>query len=435
MSASVAVRKALSSLLLPTTVVGAGYASQQLKWDDNVTSTTKCEGAKANTSTNASLQRKANLQKRMTAIGHFSLKTETDSNPSVPTFFLALSNTKPEILNPSKRTLSPSEFEQTWLKKSMPEKHPRFHQKVSSSLDGYFEEKGADELHHHVVETIHPMVYRQDLKRRIESLVSSVMDVKDKLWEVQISNGELGSSGAISKRNVEEIEKRNAADTTSTTSKKETVLLFKCHHSLGDAVSLVAALGDLLDEAEDIKEQIRKEIARRRKLKKKGGVLSKMLNSVKKLIWFLFGSIHALMRHGYLILTTRTNPFLAVLGLTQEEGLELAKLGRSVSWCDVASVEEVKTLAKILGGPKATVNDVFVSCVSAAVARQLEEHRKKVIAQKGDSEVYRDTKQPRINVVIPSHLAGGILPPGRGIGNLIGVSRMAAMARHKTFTL
>jgi len=87
-------------------------------------------------------------------------------------------------------------------------------------------------------------------------------------------------------------------------------------------------------------------------------------------------------------------------------------------------VAEVKLVAKAMG-PNVTLNDLFVSCVTAAVARQLAEHRQKSIAP-DDNEPTKSAPSSsnklltNINVVIPAHLAGGILPPGREVGNLIG---------------
>ncbi len=367
----------------------------------------------------------------MTPIGRFSLKTETKTNPSVPTLFIALSPPTHNQID----SMTVPEFESVWHKRKIPTLHPRFHYKVSSVVDGHFEDKThartlskSDEQQknnddrtkevtlsrdNYVSETIHMNVYRKDLKKRIEDLVSTAMDVKDKLWFVQISSGELGSSGAISKHKVEEIKKERGKNSTTktTTPLKETVLLFKFHHSLGDAVSLTAALGDLLDEAQDIRKTIEGEIAKRKKKSKSIKWWKKMLMIIQKLIWFLFGSLQVLIKQIYLSLITRRNPFLQVLDKTSCDELTC---GRSISWCDdVARVDDVKYIAKKLGGKGATVNDIFVSCVSAAIARQLVELREEHGSNK--SKVHK-----KMNVVVPCHLAGGILPPGREIGNLIG---------------
>jgi hypothetical protein len=475
MAASAATRKAFSSILLPTLAAGSTFAA-----NFNV-NTTSASASADNTASSARAKELLNRQKavklktRMTAIGKFSLKTETPTNPSVPCFFLALA-TKPgtnagaleghaesgKIKNSHSQVrtgsspLTPAEFEQTWLESKMHEKHPRFHSKVTP-CENFFEpittsRTGAEmevpgsenvaSLRDHISETLHMNVYRQDLKSRIEKLVTSAMDVNNKLWEVQISSGDLGSSGSISRKRSQEIVKEyddHGAVHFGDSKPKETVLLFRCHHSLGDAVSLVAALGDLLDEAVEIREKIKAEIKRRRDKKNKRNVLHKLLAFLQRLIWLLFGSITVLMRQGYLMFTTKKNPFCAVLNKTQQELDLLAEtLGRSVSWCDIAPVDEAKHIAKTLGGRKATVNDVFVSCVTAAVARQLAEHRKNAgsTLHPGDNNSSSSEVdfQDHFNVVIPAHLTGGILPPGRSVGNLIGafVARVPGEMEHAT---
>eukprot|EP00557_Chaetoceros_sp_GSL56_P002556 CAMPEP_0176492634 /NCGR_PEP_ID=MMETSP0200_2-20121128/9112_1 /TAXON_ID=947934 /ORGANISM="Chaetoceros sp., Strain GSL56" /LENGTH=645 /DNA_ID=CAMNT_0017890227 /DNA_START=58 /DNA_END=1998 /DNA_ORIENTATION=+ len=388
-------------------------------------------------------QQAANLRKRMTAIGKFSLRSQTDSNPSQPTFFLALSNHTRDKSVTKDPTMTASEFRETWYRKNMHRKHPRFHSKVSSCGDFFepvnyynskYSEGVVDTYDSHVSETLHMNVYRQDLKNRIETFLTDVMDVTEKLWEVQISSGDVGTSGGISHKRSQELwkETQELQPTTSgsgsgsgtETIPKETIMLFRSHHSLADAVSIVAALGDLLDEAEEIKEKIKCHLDRQKKKIQKCSTLQKLWKFIKSFMWFLFGSIQAIMRHGYLILTTPRNPFLDVQELSNSGGhcvnMNSAGCGRSISWCDVAPVDEAKRVAKTIGGPKTTVNDVFVSCVTAAVAKQLAQHRrchKTSCDTKTRSTVH---KYNTINVVIPAHLAGGILPPGREIGNLIG---------------
>lgn len=388
----------------------------------------------------------------MTPIGRFSLKTETETNPSVPTVFIALSS-PPEDKKIDKESspgenifnnynddvMTVSEFISTWHKRNMPSLHPRYHFTVSSSKDGHFDsstdstlENNKNEepttttkkvdLSDHVSETLHMQVYREDLKKRVEELVSSAMDVQDKLWSVQISSGDLGSSGAISKHKVEQIKKERMPEATSRSRSnrplKETVLLFKCHHAMADGVSLAASISDLLDEAGEIRQKIEMEIKKRRKKSKELKWWQKLLKVVQKLIWFLLGSVHAMLHHMYLLLTTRKNPFLIAL---DEDSADSLTCGRSISWCDIASVEEVRMVAKKLGGKNTTVNDVFVSCISAAISRQLAQHKaKSQIMNAAAGTDYKKQGIKTMNVVIPAHLAGGIIPPGKGMGNLIG---------------
>ena len=408
---------------------------------------------------------------KMTQIGRFSLKTETNVNPSVPTFFIALSSPSPSSSSSSSSSITSdvvlnvgainhnnemtvTEFINTWYKRNMPNLHPRFHYKLSSSRDGHFEPistngttnyEGEDEdkdttssssistkgicnldkmmmmKHHHVTETLPMSVYRLDLKKRIENLISTSMDVKNRLWLVQISSGELGSSGAISKQRVEQIkQERSNEQQGEQPTIKESVLLFKCHHCMGDAVSFVTAISDLIDEADEIKELIRNEIQKRKMKLKEMKWWKKLLRAIQKVLWFLFGSMEAIMKHVYLLATTKKNPFLIALG--EESSEKLVGNGRSISWCDVAPVDEVKLVAKKVGSDSTTINDIFVSCVSAAIARQLSEHQQN---NAQSTALRRPTSKdeeilPKMNVVIPAHLNGGILPPGKSISNLIG---------------
>jgi len=94
--------------------------------------------------------------------------------------------------------------------------------------------------------------------------------------------------------------------------------------------------------------------------------------------------------------------------------------GRSISWCDAAPLDEAnritKAISKKMGG-KITLNDLFVSCVSAAVVRQLIEHEEFMAPM---AEHARKSVVPSINVVVPVHLRGGLIMPGESVGNNIG---------------
>ena len=260
------------------------------------------------------------LRKRMTSIGRFSLKSESETNLSIPTFFLALSGTKkPDseaavgTSQSTRNIFTVNDFESAWMKRDMPARHPRFHATVSRHDDRFFEEthhvKAATttsdkkvnlqikaELDRHASETMHFSVYREDLRNRIENMLTSPIEVVDKLWEVKISSGEIGSSGAISKVKSEAIttrqqtsnEKNNALkrqptkgrpwkDAVAETKPMESVLLFRSHHALADGASIMAALSDLCDEAEEIQGNIAAELKRWRRGKQgKKGVLRRL---------------------------------------------------------------------------------------------------------------------------------------------------------------
>lgn len=405
------------------------------------------------------------LRKRMTSIGRFSMQSETPRNLSIPTFFIALSSKKNDDAGGAGAGMSSSDFESAWMRSGMPGRHPRFHSRVSSQDDRYFEYEPAEdayddadgareeddakkekeaveesdpkaELHRHVRDTVHPSSYRTDLRMRIERLLTEPLDLTDKLWEVFVSSGRLGSSGAISRLKVGNAVANTTSTNTSSASEdagQESLLLFRSHHSLADGVSLIAALGDLVDEAEEIRDMIKAEIRRRKARSKERSLLRRLYRSLQKLIWFCLGSIQSLMYQTYLLWTTPQNPFEEALGDALREMQSVAGSGRSISWCDAAPLDEVKAVARAVG-PKVTVNDVFVSCVSAAVTRQLEEHRERAAVMKEaatgqsqETKVVHPAKSS-INVCVPVHLMGGIIPEGYSIGNKIGafVARVPA---------
>ena len=343
----------------------------------------------------------------------------------------------------------------------MPSRHPRFHSTVSPHDDRYFEEvhhihpddeeypKVKAELDRHASETMHFSVYRDDLRHRIQHMLTSPLEVQDKLWEVKISNGPLGSSGAISKAKVEAIvqnmkkeggsltrhnsrgdefqRKKYGAeklwsDTTGKVAPMESVLLFRSHHALADGASIMAALSDLSDEAEEIRAEIGKVLKRWKRKGNKGSLLRQLLRRIvryfKMCVWFTLGTVKAFGYQIYLHLTTRRNPFDAVRQHAEKQRLLVP--GRSISWCDAAPLEEAKQICQAISkanGVNITINDLFVSCITAAIVRQLNEHQE-FIAPMAPHKHHPVARQ--INVVVPVHLRGGVVLPGESVGNRIG---------------
>lgn len=420
----------------------------------------------------------------MTSVGRFSLKSETEDNRSIPTFFLALSGEKnipaedegdTSMNNRSQRKLfTVADFERAWMRRGMPARHPRFHSTVCPATT-YFEEthrvvredEDEDEaaleikaeLDRHASETMHFSVYREDLHNRLEHMLTSPIEVSDRLWEVKISNGSLGSSGAISRAKADAIKANNSRsastekgvtvlnrrytrgkpwrDATKEAEKKlmESVLLFRSHHALADGASIMAALVDLCDEAEEIRADIE---AKLKKWKRGNGpkksylrrLLSRLTRLMKTCMWLFFGSIGAFAYQGYLQITTLSSPFDAVRKDAENKGLVVS--GRSISWCDAAPLGEAKKICDIIGKSKGvtiTINDLFVSCATAAVTRQLIEHEEFMAPPEAHDRKYA---VPAINVVVPVHLRGGVVLPGESIGNNIGafVTRCPGEMRH-----
>jgi hypothetical protein len=315
----------------------------------------------------------------------------------------------------------------------------------------------------YIRETLPYHSYRTGLQKTIEHMLTAKLDVGRQLWEATIcSSGELGSSGAISAHKVKQLLQKDATIT------HETVVAFRAHHAMADGVSLMSAMAELADESEDIHLAIDQEMAKRRRKArdrlKRMSVLERLVYKLRKVLGFwIWGSIKACTYHLYLLLVSsgNGNPFDAILALHDRRnrqarsGVEAeeehdngihntqdsSSSSRTVSWCDLAPVSHASQLAKILC-PSSTINDLMITCVSYAVCKQLEEHDEMLLLDtNGDGDGDGDTgngngsslseseenidllKRPRpkyLNVAVPVHLRGGVIPRGESMGNRIG---------------
>jgi diacylglycerol O-acyltransferase len=327
---------------------------------------------------------------QMTSIGRFSYESETTTNPSVPTLFFALTGPKP---------FTAAAFVQLWKDRGVSEKHPRFEQCIDSEKPGYFVD-ATKALEDRVSDTMFPRLYRADLAYRMGQLLTAPLDVTEALWEAKVTSGPVGTSGAISKIETEHL----PASHTS-----ESLIMFRSHHALADGASLVAAFMELCDEADEIKAKVKAALKLRRKKAK--SLLQRILRWFQRFLWFWQGYVQGLFYQTRLVLGMPHNPFELVLKMSGDEHPEAR---RNVSWCNAAPLEEVKQVARA-NGRKVTINDVWISCVSYAIAMQLEEHRQRL-----DVRGKTLPKFPHINIVVPVHLSGGILLPNQAIGNFIG---------------
>lgn len=363
-----------------------------------------CEAMSSSSSSlsfNGHRTRTVELRKRMTSIGRFSYKSETIQNPSIPTFFLALSEN-----NKNNDVLNVNEMNEIWKQKKIMDKHSRFRSVISSHDDRYFVDRQT-QFRDHANPTFHSsLLYRTDLKKRIEYFLTDEMDLREKLWEVQMSSGKLGSSGAISKAKTEAILKE-----ANERNSLETVMLFRSHHAMADGVSIASVIGEISDEADEVQAMIRRIVHVYKTNEEKKDAQQSMFSRFMKMIQLMLNIFKTLIQHGVLVMTS-SNPFARVLATDAESGR------RSISWCEICTIEEAKSIAKIIF-PGATLNDLFVSCVSTAIAKQLEEHHKHTSLQR--YEDIMDMVLPSyFNIVVPVHLSGGILLPGESLGNRIG---------------
>lgn len=356
-------------------------------------------------------QRATNLRTRMTSIGRFSLRSETSMNPSVPTFFVALSGKSDDqeiSSSDSDGGMSVDEFKNLWYDRGMHIKHPRFHSYIPSNENGFFEHLGDKHLSDHVFEKSHYSVPKKELQARMEQFLTKPLKINDKLWECQISSGPLGSSGTLSNHTNDTKNNKIKSEQKERSEEQETVVLFRSHHCIADGVSLGAALADLADEAKELQDMIVAQMRDYRRKNKPKNLLDKIKKFLMKFCWLFFGSIQSVFYQIYLSLVS-SNPFDFLL--KDEEDLENGEAKRNVSWCDAAPVKEAQQVAKKLY-KKATINDVFVTCISRAIQKQLNQHHLKISPS--------PKKTDKINIVVPVHLTGGILLPGTSMGNRIG---------------
>ena len=121
------------------------------------------------------------LRKQMTPIGRFALASQTEMNPSIITFFIALSN------KIGQQPLELSDFEKLWKSRITSEKrHERFDCCVSKVNAGYYE-KLDKSFHEYASDPPHPDDV-QETKERIVEFLTSPIDVHDKLWQVELTH-------------------------------------------------------------------------------------------------------------------------------------------------------------------------------------------------------------------------------------------------------
>jgi len=327
-------------------------------------------------------------RRRMTSIGKFSLRSQTEENPSIISFFVVLTHNKGE-------SITVREFDDLWRQRVM-KKHERFSCQVSSNDDDYFEiapksmESYAREITRNHI----------NLSKRVEHMLTSDLEVKQKLWEVELTTTKIGDTGVLREDRVNTLKKKY---------EYETIALFRVHHCLCDGVSLSVALGDVADEADKLNSKIQKELAKRRQAASNKTFEAKVVTFFKLFIFYVFGSIFALIIQSWRMANARS-PFDKILAnSTIPQGC------RSISWRQLASIDEVKNIIKHVD-KSATINDLGVVLTTAAVSKQIEEHAKNV-----DEPSRSALKCPSsAHVTIPVHLTGGILLPGQTLGNNIG---------------
>lgn len=374
-------------------------------------------------------QRKADIIRRMSSVGRFSLLSETQSNPSIPVMVLAMTG----------KPWKPRDFVNLYTERKVVEKHPRFAAHLDTRRNNFVfpsaSSVSVDPLATarnsslpRVTTVLYPVIPRAELKHRINDAIRDPLDLDTRLWEAQTATGgAIGQSGAIPQQKLLELQKKSHPNDV------ESLLFFRAHHCMADGVSLGALFGDLMDEGDEMQQRILAGIAQYKSRRKKTPWWKKLMGLLYYWVW---GSIRAIGYQLYLYVVSWTpysrNPwYILRRAYSERNGLEPGEdiwESRSLSWMQIASVDEVKQVAKYYSKKskcRITINDVFCSCVTGAIVKLLRYHR--------TTNIYLHDKTlelPYMNLVIPVHIHGGILLPGQSMGNKIGamVSRVPCEA-------
>ena len=333
-------------------------------------------------------------------VGRFSLLSETVDNPSIPCLVLALSG----------KPLYPRDFTRLYQDRGIAERHSRFSSVLDPSHQYFVQQEQDNDFQPQVTETLFPLGYRTELKDMIDDAITQPWDLtKQGLWQVRTSTGgTVGQSGVVPPPPVQDQNINNASRKDADV---ESLIFFRSHHCMADGVSLGAIFQDLMDEGPEFQARIKEMIYQMKKKKKSWWRRLQILVG-----YWGWGSLKAFLYQLRLYISNifSPNPWKMLQSIYEQQTNSQGHRKRTLSWCQVATVDQVKQVAEYFSSPghKVTVNDVFASCVSAAIARLLQYHRETMHAH---LPVLHD-----MNLVIPVHLQGGILLPGQSLGNKIG---------------
>lgn len=360
------------------------------------------------------------LRRRLTNVGRFSLLSETPTNPSVPVLVLCLSG-KPWMAR---------DFNQLYKERHIGDKHERFRSVLLDPKNSqYFVVPPPETSSSLPVQDIlaYPQVYRNELKGMITDALLLPMDLSKSLWQAwAATGGKVGQSGAIP-----------ATSSPSAANAVESLLLFRAHHCMADGVSLGAIFGDLMDEGNHFQEMIQEKLKAFRRQKKSWWKRLQIF-----LYYWCWGTIRAFGYQFYLYLSSlvSTNPWKILQAAASDQVSSSEDEDhphvRTLSWIQIATVDEVKQVAEYFTKQhkkinpnaskqqKMTVNDIFCSCITGATAKLMQYHRQQTNSESSSLVL------PYLNLVMPVHMQGGLLLPGQSMGNKIGaiVSQVPAEA-------
>jgi hypothetical protein len=187
---------------------------------------------------------------------------------------------------------------------------------------------------------------------------------------------------------------------------------------------LGAALLDLADEADELREEMHAAVLAYRQRRKSKTLWQRFLRLLKLMVWFLVGSLWVFGQQ----FTLWWNRILSPSPWDKLRKLVSPSKtpARTLSCTAAGTVAQAKQVARVMStkqGVKVTLNDVFVAAVTRALIRQLEHHQQVLEARRDVDEATSSSFLPspsHLTVVLPVHLKGGILLPNDSIGNQIG---------------
>ena len=335
--------------------------------------------------------------------------------------------------------LTTDDFCRYYKERGLLQRHPRFGAKLDPT-NTYFvapttastkpsndkqPEHALDEndVYKHVKEIFFPLIYRTELKALIDDAITQPLNLLEGLWQVRIATGgNIGQSGALS-------HSRLGERGNSYKGSVESLLMFRAHHCMADGVSLSAIFTDLVDEAPELHAQMEYLIQQyKTSSRKKRKSLWKRLLILIHYWWW--GTIRAVLYQCNLYIqmwmASSANPWIVLenqyYNNEKNKKGDMDRTKRTLSWCEVATVDQVKQVAKHFSNQlnskssmqqRITINDIFASCVSAAIAKLVEYHRQ-------TKPHLSLPTMSHMNLVMPVHMQGGILLPGQSLGNKIG---------------
>jgi hypothetical protein len=296
----------------------------------------------------------------MTAIGHFSMISETEINPSIITFVMTLKGKKP---------FHDTELIQLWKERHIHLRHPRYHSTIDSHSRQHFipkdynhpqqttttkhetndpndPNKNEPDLQSHISDTLYPHGGKKEIIERVKGMQMERWSLYDTLWHIDIAPWgpfRNGLSSSIQEKQKDTSNHHQHSNSTKQTHEQvgESIIFFRGHHVLGDGASMGASLLDLFDEGVQLQEQILNSIQlyyQMLKEKNKKSFWYQYIQYLQKMIYFLIGALYGLSYQCYLHVMSNmydTNPWKLIEQYSNTHDDHVNGTDRTLSYTNV----------------------------------------------------------------------------------------------------